>query len=193
MHVPVLETDRLRIRPFAMSDLDDVHWLLDVELGNGEAVDTAEAYARRRAWLQWTVASYEELQRLAQPPYGDRAVTLRADGRLIGACGFVPLLAPFGLLASFRPAGAPPDGRFTTEFGLYYAASPSFQHQGYATEAARALLNFAFEVLKLRRVVVTTTHSNHNSMAVMHRLRMKIETNPNPEPEWFQVVGWIER
>jgi hypothetical protein len=35
--MPVLRTGRLAIRPFAMEDLDDVHRLFDVELGD---VDT---------------------------------------------------------------------------------------------------------------------------------------------------------
>ncbi|MGH2520966.1 MAG: GNAT family N-acetyltransferase, partial [Anaerolineales bacterium] len=63
---------------------------------------------------------------------------------------------------------------------------------GYATEAARALIGYAFRELNLRRIVATTDYTNEASIAVMRRLGMRIEKNPYPEPEWFQVVGVLE-
>src|SRR5207248_4451359 len=102
MHVPPLETEQLIIRPFSMDDLDAVHQLLDVDLSTAdfgsEGVMTRE---ERQQWLQWTVLSYEALDSLNQPPYGDRAVVLKQAGHVIGACGFVPCFAPFGHLLSF--------------------------------------------------------------------------------------------
>ncbi len=77
MRVPPLKTERLIIRPFKMDDLEDVHQMLDVDLAGVDFGSEGEkALHERQQWLQWTVMSYEELAKLYQPPYGERAVTL---------------------------------------------------------------------------------------------------------------------
>ncbi len=193
MYLPPLETDRLLVRPFSMDDLAAIHQILDVELAAEGAPANAAVFAERERWLQWTVMSYEELTRLHQPPYGDRAIVLKDAGRLIGACGLAPSLDAFGQLPAFQAAGADLWRGYTSpEVGLYYAVSPTYQRQGYATEAARALIDYAFTHLRLRRIVATTMYDNAASMAVMRRLGMRIERNPYPDPPWLQVVGVLE-
>jgi RimJ/RimL family protein N-acetyltransferase len=195
MRVPPLETERLIIRPFTVDDLDAVHQLLDVDLHDADfGSEGATTRDERQKWLQWTVMNYEELAKLYQPPYGDRAVTLKQTGQVIGACGYVPSFAPFGQLPAFRSATANDDTErlFTPEFGLFYAFSPAFQRQGYATEAAKALIDYGFRQLNLRRIVATTTYDNAASIGVMRKLGMQIERNPYADPPWFQVVGFLE-
>jgi len=198
MGVPPLETERLIVRPFTMDDLDDVHQLLDVDLHDADfGSEGAVTRDERQQWLRWTVMSYEELAKLYQPPYGERAVTLKQTGQVIGACGYVPCFAPFGQLPLFRSgstdtADSVAERLFTAEFGLFYAFSPAFQRQGYATEATRALIDFAFGQLNLRRIVATTMYDNAASMGVMRKLGMRIERNPFADPPWFQVVGVLE-
>ncbi len=80
----------------------------------------------------------------------------------------------------------------TPEVGLYHALGTARQGKGYATEAASALASYAFETIRLRRIVATTTYDNSASIAVMRRLGMHIECNPYPEPSWMQVVGILE-
>lgn len=194
MRMPTLETERLLIRPFTMDDLDALYQILDVELSDVEfGTEGALARDERRRWLEWSVLNYEALAQMYQPPYGDRAVVLRTDGTLIGACGYVPCLAPFDQLPVFQSAGQEASGLSTTEFGLYYAFAPAYQRRGYASEAAGALVSYAFDVLKLKRIVATTTYDNAGSIGVMRRLGMRIERNPFPEPPWLQVVGVLER
>jgi [ribosomal protein S5]-alanine N-acetyltransferase len=77
----------------------------------------------------------------------------------------------------------------STEFGLYWAISPAHQRRGYATEAARAMIAYAFAELGLARVVATTSYDNAPSIGVMRKVGMHIERNPYPDPPWFQVVG----
>ena len=192
LFMPALETERLNIRPFAMGDLDDIHYILDIELSDVDfGSEGAKTVKTRQQWLEWTIMSYEQLARLYQPPYGERAVVLKRTGQLIGAVGFVPCLAPFGQLPSLRSETG--DSRlFTTEFGLYYALSPVVHRQGYATEAVRTMINYAFETLHLKRIVATTTHDNTASMGVMRKTGMRLEKNPYPDPAWFQVVGILE-
>jgi [ribosomal protein S5]-alanine N-acetyltransferase len=190
LSMPVLETARLIIRPFEMADLQDAYQLLDVELAEAEfGSDKLPSLVEREEWLRWSVLNYEQLARLYQPPYGDRAVVLKATRRLIGAAGYVPCLMPFEQMPNFVPGGTA--AHSTAEFGLFYAISPSYQRQGYAAEAAQALVDYAFTGLHLKRVVATTTYANAGSMGVMHRLGMRIEKNPLPTPPYMQVVGSV--
>ncbi len=189
--MPTLQTERMLIRPFVMEDLQDVHRLLDIELAEADlGTDKAETVADRARWLQWSVLNYSQLAMLHQPPYGDRAVVLKSTDQLIGACGFVPCLNAFEQLPSFasteKPVGP---GRYSAEFGLFYAISPTHRRHGYATEAAQALVEYAFRHLGLKRIVATTSYDNPASTGVMHKLGMRIEKNPLPEPAWLQVVG----
>ena len=192
--MPILETERLYIRPFVLDDLSGVHQLLDIDLVAPELrADKMESLAERARWLQWTVLNYEQLDKLYQPPYGDRAIILKSTGELIGACGFVPSFNAFEQLPGFVSCDSPPlEGSYSPEFGLYYAIAPAHQRQGYATEAVQALIDYAFRQLSLKRIVATTTYDNESSMGVMRKLGMQIEKNPQPEPPWLQVVGFLE-
>ena len=192
--MPTLETTRLIIRPLVLDDLPAIHQILDVDLRDVDfGNEGAQTLSDRAAWLQWTVLSYEQLAQLNQPPYGERAVVLRHTGQLIGACGFVPCLAPFEQLPAFSRARSTTSDQFmTTELGLYYAIAPASHGHGYATEAAQAMVAYAFRHLRLKRVVATTTHTNTASIGVMRKLGMQIDRNPYPEPPWLQVVGILE-
>ena len=190
MFLPSLATERLIIRPLAMSDLEACHRLnLEIEW-HDRNLTVEQNREARRSWLEWTIRNYTELARLLQPPYGDRAVVLKESGAFAGLVGLVPLLAPFAQLPSFgRTENAP----FSAEVGLFWAISPSMQRRGIATEAARALIDDAFETLKLGRIMAGTEYDNHASIAVMRRLGMRIEKNPFPEPGWFQITGIATR
>lgn len=59
------------------------------------------------------------------------------------------------------------------EIGWYI--QKAFQHQGYATEAAHKMLEFAFNTLKAHRVQALCHHMNIASVKVMEKLGMKKE------------------
>lgn len=183
----LLQTERLIIRPFVMGDLAAISAVLD------EAF-SPEPPENRRAWLIWQVLNYPMRQALYQPPYNDYALVLRETDRLIGTVGIVTSYAPFGKLPYFRERSTTPPNPelFTPEMGLFWALGRADLGQGYATEAAQAVVNWLFDNLKLARVVATTEHDNAASIGVMRRLGMLIQTNPDPTPEWFQVVGILE-
>ncbi len=181
--MPPLETPRLLIREFRLDDLNTIHTILNACFGESPLDERCE-------WLEWITRNYVALGRLYQPPYGDRAIVLKETGLLIGSVGFVPCLGPFQLLPSFR-LNNQPESRFNqTELGLFWAIAPEHQRKGYASEAAQAMIDYAFNILNLRRIVATTEYDNLASQAVMRRLGMTIEQNPTPgDPPWFQVVG----
>jgi ribosomal-protein-alanine N-acetyltransferase len=187
-HAPgwTLESERLRIRPLQMADLDAVHAIMVEGFGR-------ESREERAEWLAWTVRSYTALARLHQLPYGERAIVLKASatpGEVIGLVGLVPSYGPFGTLPALRDLPtAPPSGLYSPEIGLFWALREMHRGNGYATEAARTLIAFAFGALNLKRIVATTDYDNAASIAVMQRLGMTVERNPHPAPAWFQVVG----
>jgi RimJ/RimL family protein N-acetyltransferase len=191
--MPVLETPRLLIRSLRLDDLVAVHQLLDVDLAAADfGSEGAQSLADREAWLRWTVLNYEQLAKLFQPPYGERAITLREGGQLVGLVGFVQSLGPWEQLPGLASGPPEPNQRFSPAFGMYWAVSPAFQGQGIATEAARAMVDYAFAQINLKRVVATTSYDNLASQAVMRHLGMRVERNPFAEPAWFEVVGVLE-
>ena len=188
MDLHTLHGERVNVRRFAMDDLDAIHRILDVEL---DGLDGAEHLAARRRWLEWSVLNYDALASLHQPPYGDRAVVLRETGELIGACGLAPVLLPFDQLPS-RGAASPIPGLTSSEIGLFWAIAPAQQRCGYAAEAGRLLIDYAFSNLRLARIVATTEYDNPASQRVMQKLGMRLERNPHAEPPWMQIVATLE-
>ena len=192
--MPALETTRLIIRPFLIEDLPDVYCLFDIELSAADLrSDKMEIMKERAEWLQWAVLNNKQLAKLDQPPYGDRTIVLKDTGELIGSCGYVPCLGPFEQLPNFSYHNQLGNlGRNTPEFGLFYAIFRSHQRHGYASEAAQALIDYAFQHLHLKRIIATTDYDNIASMGVMRKLGMQVEKNPLTEPSWLQVVGVLE-
>jgi RimJ/RimL family protein N-acetyltransferase len=189
MRMPTLETKRLLIRPLTEQDTEVCHRLYVDIAWTDPALSEQLNLAKRRAWVEWSVRNYEALAALDQPPYGDRAVVLKS-GEFVGLVGLVPLLAPFAQLPTL---GGTEQACFSAEVGLFWAISPVYQRRGYASEAASALVAWAFRELRLARILAGTEHENHASTAVMKKLNMRIERNPYSEPAWFQTVGLLDR
>ena len=186
-----LETQHLIIRSFTLDDLPVIHRILDQTFGDGRKIGDLAALEERRSWLQWSTLNQEWFPKLHQPPYGDRAITLKATGELIGSIGYVPCLNVFEQIPELRYYETF-DGYYTTEFGLFWVISPNHQRQGYATEAAGAMIEYAFNRLRLKRVIATTEYDNKASQAVMRKLGMTLVSNPQPDPPWLQAVGILE-
>jgi RimJ/RimL family protein N-acetyltransferase len=186
-----LESRRLIIRPFVTDDLFTIHRILDQTFGDGKNSDNGAALEERRSWLQWSILNQEWFTRMHQPPFGDRAITLKTSGELIGAVGYVPLLDPFDQIPGLI-SKASPSGFNTAQLGLFWAIDPQYQRRGYASEAARAMIEHAFGSLRLNCILATTEHSNLASQGVMRKVGMRLTYNPLPEPHWLQVVGVLE-
>lgn len=181
--MPVLETQRLLVRPMTMDDLLPMHAAMNAGFGE-------DPLEERREWLEWTVRNYVALERLWQPAYGERAVVLKDTNEFVGAVGLAQALGPYQRLPSFRQHGEPDDTFMQPEVGLFWVTSPAHQRKGYAAEAAQALIDYAFNSMNLRRIIATTEFDNAGSQAVMRKLNMTLEQNPTPgEPPWFQVVS----
>jgi len=178
-----LDGSRVFVRAFRVGDLPDYRRLLSEAFGS--APDDRILHDR----LTYFALADIVPESLGQPPHGDRAICLRADGRLIGSVGLVPALAPFGHLPS---RGGMPSAN-TAEVGLFWALLHEHRGRGFATEAARLLIDHAFGTMQVARVIATTEDDNAASIAVMKRLGMTVERNGLPgRPAWFQTVGWLD-
>lgn len=188
---PILTTsDRLIIRSFTREDVPTIHRIMELTFGDGSKVEDAAALEERRSWVEWQILNHEWFAKMFQPFYGDRAVELKPTGELIGAVGFVPMVGPFDLIPELQrtpSAGA----AYIPEFALFWTIDPIYQGHGYATEAAQAMIAYAFEHLKLRRILAFTDDTNLASQAVMRKAGMTVTHNPLPEPPWLQVVSFI--
>ena len=187
----VLETPRLIIRAFQPDDLHAIHRILDLNFGDGSKIADEAALNERREWLEWSRLSAEWLPKMFQPPYGDRAVVLKSRNEVIGAVGYVPCFDGFEQIPGLSRGDAPSVHR-VAEMGLFWAIDPDQQRQGYATEAAQALIDFAFLQLRVKRLIATTEYDNAASMGVMLKLGMRLEKNPFADPPWLQMVGILD-
>lgn len=97
-------------------------------------------------------------QHLEEHGWGLWATEVRADAEFIGFVGLWP--------AGFDPFHAD----HVVEIG--WRLKRSAWGRGYAVEAARAVLDHAFQTLELSQVVSFTSASNRRSQAVMTRIGM---------------------
>ncbi len=178
-----LETERLLIRAFQPTDLETMQRILRQTFEDGVS------QSERAAWLEWSRLNDEWFPKMYQTPYGDRAIELRSSGEVIGSVGLVPVHAPFDQIPELREAAM--SGYYTTEVGLFWVIDPHHQGRGYATEAARALIEYAFDELHLKRIVAMTEYDNSASQRVMQKAGLTLTRNPQAEPPWLQVVGVV--
>jgi RimJ/RimL family protein N-acetyltransferase len=143
--VPVLETTRLRLRPFTERDLDAYTAMMSEPevcryLGHGPL-------GREEAWRQIALfVGHEQLR-----GYTLQAAELRATGELVGRVGL------------WQPEGWP-----GLEVG-WALALPAWGH-GYATEAAAAWRDYAFDVLGAPEVCSIVHRDNAPSARVAERI-----------------------
>jgi len=75
---------------------------------------------------------------------------------------------------------------------MFWTMDPAHQRRGYTSEAARAMIDHAFQTLRLKRILATTQFDNAASQGVMRAVGMRLARNPWPEPHWFQVIGVLD-
>ena len=166
-----LESARLVLRRVAPDDLPfftRIHALPEVarHLYPGGRPRSPEETA---AWLRYTLASYEQLA------LGYLAVVRKADGALIGRCGLMDLVVEpttpeHGIRRGwFGREDAPAGVALTFEVELGYTLDPAVWGQGFATEAARCVRDYARDVLRLPYAISAILPLNGRSRRVAER------------------------
>lgn len=178
-----IHTDRLHIRYYQQKDLESRYRLTT------EAFKSETTIEATQEWLTWSIANYQELARLYQPPYGDYAIELKETGVVIGSVGIVQTNVPWGVLKGESPEVH--HYLVSPEFGLFWGILPDYQRKGYATEAGQAIITYLFEEWHIKQVVATTEHDNIASQKSMEKLGLTLYRNTTGEPFWCEVVGLL--
>jgi [ribosomal protein S5]-alanine N-acetyltransferase len=122
-----------------------------------------------KAWMEYTLASYEQLT------LGYLAVVRKADMALIGRCGLMDMVVEAAPPARgirqewFGREGASADVALTYETELGYTLDPTAWGQGFASEAARRVRDYARDVRRLSYTVSAILPSNARSRRVAER------------------------
>ena len=143
-NAPELETDRLRLRQWREDDIESVAAILADEQSArflGGICSRDQAW-RRMATLvgHWTLRGF-----------GYWAVEVKQTAAFVGGVGL------------WFPDGWP-------ELELGYWLMPEMQGKGYATEAALAARNYAFEVLEAETIVSYIDPNNEASKRLAERM-----------------------
>ena len=142
-NTPVLETDRLILRAHRMDDFET----LAPVLGSDHARYMGGPMTRKQAWSSFC----SDIAQWALLGHGAWAADQRDTGEFIGQITII------------KPPHFP-----ETEIGWVFL--PQAEGQGYAQEAARAALTFAFDTLQLTTMVSYIDRQNARSIALAERL-----------------------
>ena len=150
MNAPILTTDRLRLRMLTNEDFDQyaaIH--TDPEVTR---FTTRTHMTRMEAWRHMAMILGHWVLR----GYGMWGVEELETGRLVGRVGF------------HNPDGWP-------AFELGWTIGRNWWGKGYASEAARRCLKYAFEDMNRDHVISLIDPENINSIGVADRIGEKLE------------------
>lgn len=143
---PTLETERLVLRPMVPADLDGLCGIFGDPIVMA-AFDSAPLdRGQVRGWLE------RNLEHQREHGYGLFAVCSKESGLLIGDCGLELMEIGDGTVAE-----------------LGYDFRSDHWNQGYATEAACAVRDFAFSELGLARLISLIRPGNRASERVAEK------------------------
>jgi RimJ/RimL family protein N-acetyltransferase len=148
----VLETERLSLRwlcvddaPFMLELLNEPSFIRYIGDRGVRTLEQARKYV-----LDGPVASYERFG------FGLYLVTLREDGAPIGVCGLLKR-------------------EVLDDVDVGFAFLPRFWGQGYALEAASAVMTDGRERFGFERIVAITDPDNAGSIRVLEKLGFRFE------------------
>lgn len=160
----VLETDRLILRWLTLDDaefvlrlLNEPSWLRFIGDKGVRTIDDARGYI-----LKGPVDMYTRLG------FGLYLVELKEEGCSIGMCGLIKR-----------------DSLKDVDIG--FAFLPGYWGEGYAYEAAAAVLTYGEKVLGLNRIVAITSPDNDRSAKLLEKLGLRFEEMLKLSPDADRV------
>ncbi len=148
----ILETERLSLRELTMDDFEAWHQILS-DKETMQYYPKAFDEAKTRSWIKWNLENYSKYG------FGLWAVILKESNQFIGDCG-ITMQNIHG------------DGNLFPETG--YHIDKRFWQKGYATQAAKACLNYAFENLAFDEVFSYQKFTNVPSRRVAEKIGMSL-------------------
>ena len=151
-----LKTDRLILRPFERSDLDDVLSYYSLP----EVQRYLDWKARDKSEAKTAFEAMRKQKRLTRP--GEiltLAIVRKSDGAVMGH-------------VSLRWTDA------TAGQGeIRFAIAPVYRRHGYCREAVSAMMDLAFDEYRLHRIFAVTAGDNEASARLLRNLGMRLEAH----------------
>lgn len=145
-----LETERLIMREMTHADLPSLCEIMKDE-NTMYAYEGAFSDAEVQEWLERQILRYQKWN------FGLWAVVLKETGKMIGQCGLT--MQPW---------------KDDEVLEIGYLFNRNYWHKGYATEAAAACKQYAFDVLKAEEVCSIIRDTNIQSQNVALRNGMTL-------------------
>ncbi len=152
-NIPYLKTRRLTMRPFTLEDAPDVQRLAGDREIAATTIRIPHPYEDGMA-EEW-IATHQD--NFATGRELSWAITRQSDGVLLGAVGLIGL------------------DREHSHVELGYWIGKPFWGEGYATEAARAAVDYGFRELKVDRVHAHCFAKNAVSSHILTKIGMSLE------------------
>jgi ribosomal-protein-alanine N-acetyltransferase len=167
----VLETDRLLLRRFTPSDIDDLtHVYANPEtmrfFGGPHTREQAEDE------ITWCLEQYERNVTTGGCGPAFWATIRKADGCFIGRCGLLPQLV-----------------EDKAEAEVAYMIARPYWDQGFGTEAARAIKDWGFRHYKFPRLISLIDPGNVRSIRVAEKNGMHHEKDVEFEGEHLRLYS----
>ena len=151
-NIPRLETERLILRKMCIEDAEDMYsYARLAEVTKYLTWNPHPNVYYTRNYLEYVATRY------AAGEFFDWAVIEKKTGRMIGTCGFTR----FNYSSNSAEVG--------------YVINPDFRGNGYAVEALRAVVDFGFKILGVRRIEANYMEGNTSSRRVMDKIGMCYE------------------
>jgi len=148
----ILETERLILRQFTLDDaafilelLNTPTWLRFIGDRGVHSIEDAENYLRNGS-----------LKSYAENGFGFYAVVEKESKKAIGMCGLIK-------------RDTLPD------IDIGFAFLPNLISKGFGYEIASATLDYAFNVLKIKRIVAIVNSENEKSIGLIKKIGMQFE------------------
>jgi ribosomal-protein-alanine N-acetyltransferase len=150
--IRMIETDRIFLRPFCIDDIEPFAEICANPkvmryIGDGKPVSLDLIAEKIPEWMEW----YEKQK------YGLMALVMKDTDKLIGFCGFIHQVV---------------DEIEYIELG--YRLDEAYWGKGLATEAAVAVRDYAFNVLKIPQLISIIHHQNDASKRVAKKVGMRL-------------------
>lgn len=151
----ILETDRLRMRPVTLEDIDEIH-LIWTDPGIRKYLWDDEIIQKDRVLsvVETSVKQFEKNR------HGLWIVLQRDCDEMIGFCGYWHFHDP-------------------PQLELLYGLLTEHWGEGFAPEMAKAMMRYGFEDLQFDRIVASTDGANAASVRVMEKCGMKFWKREN--------------
>lgn len=191
LHTGQIESERLILRRIEPTDFEffaRIHAdpIVARYLGNGKARSIEETHALLETFYE----TYKSLE------LGPLAVLRKSDGVLIGRCGLSDMALEVNTASEKLPrvwyqrSRIPSDAHVVFEQELGYTFDRSYWGQGYASEAAARVFEYASSTMPFRRIVSVIHPDNAPSIKIAKKCGARQENNVLQSGQEFFRFVW---